>query len=166
MDQGGGNLGDRLDRLWRLLGSSGPVAFFGSDSPDVPEEVLGQLPEALGRAELAVGRTPDGGYWTIAGQAPHPEVLVEIDWGGPAVYDQTLQRAAEAGLSVHELPPWFDVDHPADLAALRCRLRETVSSAAAGEHLPALARQLDATTGDAATRWMSTDDRDLRQEPG
>jgi hypothetical protein len=37
---------------------------------------------------------------------------------------QTLERAAEIGVEVHVLPPWYDVDDIASLRMLRSELRE------------------------------------------
>jgi rSAM/selenodomain-associated transferase 1 len=137
-DQGGGDLGQRLDRVWRAVGPRRPVAFFGTDSPDVPDSALGEIPAALTGCDVAVGPTGDGGYWTLAAREHQPAVLSGIDWGRATVYDQTRRRAVEAGLVVRALPMWHDVDRPPDLEALRRRLRQQ----AEGGDLPAALAQL------------------------
>ena len=119
--QGGGDLGERLDHVWRALGS-GPVAFFGVDSPDVPADLLAPLPDVLRHADAAAGPTEDGGYWTLLARRHAPALLRGIDWGTATVYDQTRLVAASAELAWAELPRWFDVDDADDLAALRRRL--------------------------------------------
>ncbi len=124
LDQGPGDLGQRLGAVWERLSRRGPVAFFGGDSPDVPVEVLAGIPEALAGADVAAGPTPDGGYWTLAASRHLPAVLARIDWGTPRVYDQTRRRAAEGGLVFRALPAWPDVDRPEDVEALRVRLRQ------------------------------------------
>ncbi|MBT8485053.1 MAG: DUF2064 domain-containing protein [Phycisphaerales bacterium] len=129
IDQGGGDLGARLDRVWRSLDPTPVVAFFGADSPDVPDAMLDAIPLALAAAPIAIGPAGDGGYWTLAARGYHPEVLRRIDWGGPAVYDQTRQRARDADLAVCRLPSWSDVDDAADLRALRRRLAGLASPA-------------------------------------
>ena len=126
LDQGAGDLGRRLDRAWQRVGIDRPVAFFGGDSPDVPAELLAQIPRALERCDVAVGPTGDGGYWTLAAARYRPEVLVDVDWGSARVYDQTCRNATAAGLVVETLPVWHDVDHPADVDALRRRMRAAV----------------------------------------
>lgn len=125
IDQGPGDLGRRIDRVWRTLGTQRPVAFFGADSPDIPDAVLAEIPAALLSADLAIGPTHDGGYWTLAAASHHPAVLDQIDWGSSNVYDQTCRRAAEAGLMVHQLPAWRDVDIQEDVDALRTRLKDS-----------------------------------------
>ncbi len=126
LDQGTGDLGRRLDRIWRQVGIDRPVAFFGGDSPDVPSHVLAEIPVVLERCDVAVGPTSDGGYWTLAAARHRPEVLVDVDWGSTHVYDQTRRNATAAGLVVETLPLWHDVDRPADVDALRLRVRAAV----------------------------------------
>ena len=127
IDQGTGDLGQRLEHAWETAGA-GRIAFFGADTPDVPEAALRAIPQALANHDLAIGRTHDGGYWTLAAKAFHPQVLRAIDWGTDRVYDQTLQRAVEAGLEAYALPCWYDVDQPSDLEALRLRLEAGLGS--------------------------------------
>lgn len=125
VDQGDGDLGARLERVWRgeAVGG-GAVAFFGVDSPDVPAEALEAMPGALDGADAAVGPVGDGGYWTlIAAGAERGAALLEgIDWGSERVHRQTHDRAAAAGLRCVDLPAWHDVDDIADLTAMRRRL--------------------------------------------
>lgn len=131
IDQGDGNLGERLQRLWHRFGRVRPVAFFGMDSPDVPDTELMVLQsglrhdDAVGHNKVFVGATTDGGYWTIAAARPLPQVLTSIDWGTGSVYDQTVMRAQESGLALHDLGMWMDVDEPSDIDALRQRLSAT-----------------------------------------
>lgn len=130
LPQGAGDLGTRMFRAWQTVAPHRPAAFFGMDSPDVPGTALANMPHRIGPGTIAIGPTPDGGYWTLAGRQPHEPVLTHIDWGGPNVYDQSIARAKAAGLTVHALPNWPDVDEPADLAALQRRLAERPGTSA------------------------------------
>jgi rSAM/selenodomain-associated transferase 1 len=143
-DQGTGDLGHRLDRVWRAVGSGRPVAFFGIDSPDVPDSALAEIPAALAGCDVALGPTDDGGYWTLAAREHEPRVLTGIDWGGAAVYDQTRRRAADAGLVVRALPMWHDVDRPQDVEALRRRLCQQAGARDLPAPLGQLAERLEA----------------------
>lgn len=125
VEQGAGDLGARIDRVWRTVAGDRPVAFFGSDSPDLPLGCIASIRPALGENALAVGPTDDGGYWTLAARSYVPAVLRGIDWGGESVYDQTRRRAREVGASLRVLPAWHDVDRPEDVIALRERLATT-----------------------------------------
>ena len=144
VEQGGGDLGQRLDRVWRAVGADRPVAFFGSDSPDVPDSAIAGIPAALAGRDVAVGPTHDGGYWTLAARQHLPQVLSAIDWGGATVYDQTRRRAADAGLVVRALPMWHDVDRPEDVEALRRRLQQEAGRRDLPAPLGELAERLDA----------------------
>jgi rSAM/selenodomain-associated transferase 1 len=121
IDQGNGDLGERLDHVWRSLGS-GRIMFLGVDSPDIPLDALRQAWEATATHDVAVGPVADGGYWTLSCRQYEPTLLQGIDWGGANVYDQTLQKARARALRVAPLRRWHDVDDPADLLALRNRL--------------------------------------------
>jgi len=149
IDQGPGDLGQRMARVWREVAPDGPVAFLGIDSPDVPLGHMSAVASALRQADAALGPTGDGGYWALAARTHLPALVERIDWGRPIVYDQTRRRAREAGLRLVELPSWHDVDDMADLAALRARLsRSKAAAGAPSDDDPAplleLARRLDA----------------------
>lgn len=144
LDQGAGDLGRRIDHVWRQVGAGVPVAFFGMDSPDVPEGHLDALEAELGRHDAVVGPTFDGGYWTLATDRYRPALIDSIDWGSDSVYDQTCQRAREAGVRLGVLPAWHDIDHPQDVIDLRHRLAHPGGSP---EPLRELAQALDASCG-------------------
>lgn len=123
-DQGTGDLGQRLDRIWQE-DAGRPTLFLGCDCPDVPFEVMASIPGALQRADACVGPTSDGGYWTL-GAGHRQETLLEgIDWGTGSVYHQTMTAARRGGLVVSELRAWRDVDTIEDLTDLRGRLAAT-----------------------------------------
>lgn len=140
--QGTGDLGQRIGHVWRKLGS-GPAVFFGVDSPDVPSQVLRIIYNPLSHADAAAGPVDDGGYWCLAARRYTPELLTGIDWGTSAVYHQTREAARNAGLTLHELPAWHDVDTAEDLRALLIRLRGTPEPA-----LTRLRHRLESITQD------------------
>ncbi|MEM1027901.1 MAG: DUF2064 domain-containing protein, partial [Planctomycetota bacterium] len=94
--QGDGDLGQRMDRVWqdcRRHNGHDAVVFFGVDSPDVPADVLGAIGDGLNHADALIGPVEDGGYWTLACRDYQPALLRGIDWGTPAVYDQSMAIA-------------------------------------------------------------------------
>ncbi len=144
VEQGGGDLGERLDRQWQRLGGRG-VVFLGVDCPDVPSSSLEQaIRVAAGEGEhpAAVGPTSDGGYWTLSAVRYLPALLRGIDWGTDKVYDQTLAAGASAGVAVGSLTGWHDVDEPGDVAALAGRLGHDAHRAGCDPSLDALAGRL------------------------
>jgi glycosyltransferase A (GT-A) superfamily protein (DUF2064 family) len=99
------------------------VLLRGSDSPDLPPEFLLQAREVLktGRAEVALGPSPDGGYYLVALRAPRPELFQDLAWSSPAVLTDTVARAQGLSLKVHLLPAWPDLDTYDDLLAFLAR---------------------------------------------
>ena len=138
VEQGSGNLGQRIGQIWGAIGG-GPAVFFGADCPDVPDELIESVPAALADADVAMGPVDDGGYWTIAGRQLQPSLLNNIDWGTDRVYHQSLAAAQEAGLKVAQLPQWYDVDRPDDVEALCLRIQQSTDMT-----LISLRKQLDA----------------------
>jgi glycosyltransferase A (GT-A) superfamily protein (DUF2064 family) len=53
---------------------------------------------------------------------PAPGLFDSVEWSTPRAYAQTARNAARPGLRLLELPPWYDVDTPADLLRLRAEL--------------------------------------------
>ena len=103
-----------------LAAGAAAVIVLGADVPHVETAVLAEAAAALAAgADVALGPARDGGYYLIALRAPQPALFERIAWGTPAVFEATRDRAAAAGLQVLVLPGTFDVDAPADLAALR-----------------------------------------------
>jgi hypothetical protein len=53
---------------------------------------------------------------------PHARLFAEIAWSTSSVAATTRARAAELGLDLVELPPWYDID---DAPALERLVRES-----------------------------------------
>lgn len=64
MPQGAGNLGARMQRLFRIL-PPGPAIIVGSDIPGISAEAVAYALRALGNADAVFGAAPDGGYWLV-----------------------------------------------------------------------------------------------------
>lgn len=146
--QGAGDLGARILRVWQRDVGGGPAAFFGCDAPDIPHAHIEAIARALEGDDLAMGPTTDGGYWTLAGRAPAAAALEDMPWGTGSMACLTRRRASDAGLTVAELPLWYDVDDVADLQALHVRLAAAHDDPA----LERLMRRLDEAQSGPATR--------------
>ena len=124
--QVGANLGERLanalDQHFEL--GYQRVVIMNSDGPTLP---LAQLEEAfseLDRADVTLGPGHDGGYYLIGMKRLHRELFKGIDWSTERVVAQTLTTCHCLGLTVHQLPEWYDVDVAGDLERLRRDLQE------------------------------------------
>lgn len=114
--QAAGDLGERLaaafERAFREGGGS--VCAVGMDSPGLPAERFREARDALGAADVVLGPAEDGGYYLIGLAAWRPELFQDIPWSTDRTLSETLRRAETLGLKVALLPPYFDVDTPAD----------------------------------------------------
>lgn len=128
LEQRGEDLGERLDgAVGRAFAEGfGPLLLVGADSPTLPPAFLASALERLaeGRADVALGPTEDGGYYAVGMREPAAGLFDSVEWSTPRAYAQTVRNAARLNLSLSELPPWYDVDTPADLARLRAELND------------------------------------------
>ena len=98
-----------------------------ADSPTLPTEYLTKAARALAQAgdRAVLGPSADGGYYLLGLKQPHRRLFEDIDWSTPRVAEQTRERAAELGLELVCLEPWYDVD---DAAGLRQLIDDLVST--------------------------------------
>jgi rSAM/selenodomain-associated transferase 1 len=125
LEQRGAGLRDALVYAFEYHFARGfdRVVLIGSDNPTLPSEPLEEACGALSSArDVAIGPTPDGGYYLIGLGALRRMIFDGIDWSTPRVYAQTLARADWLGLRVHPVAAWRDVDEPADLDRLSLEL--------------------------------------------
>lgn len=131
LQQRDGDFGTRLSHAVRELlqaGHAGAI-LVNADSPTLPASILKSAVDAL-LCQDAVVLSPsfDGGYTLIGLSRPHPELFVDIPWSTPHVHRLTMQRAAEIGIPVINVPGWYDIDDGQTLHLLKAEL--------AGERLP------------------------------
>ena len=122
--QVGDDLGSRLGAAFASMFDSGydRAMLLGSDHPNVPAEYLSQGLDALKSADVALGPASDGGYYTVGLSALHPEIFAGIQYSRPSVLAETVKRIQSHSLTLHCLPPWYDVDTIADLKLLMTHL--------------------------------------------
>ncbi|MDE2007099.1 MAG: TIGR04282 family arsenosugar biosynthesis glycosyltransferase [Rhodospirillales bacterium] len=158
-ESGIGGIGRALLHATTALLDAGhhAVCLVNSDSPTLPTAFLIAASRALaapGAARrLVLGPAEDGGYYLIGAAAPHPALFRDIAWSTPEVTRATLDRARDSGLEVVLLPPWYDVDDPADLA----RLGRDLAAPGAADPLPFPAP--------ASAAWLTRHTPDLVAAP-
>jgi rSAM/selenodomain-associated transferase 1 len=127
------NFGDCLTHAMAQLLERGHAAavVLNSDSPTLPTSLLIETAETLARPgdRIVLGPAHDGGYYLLGAKAMHPRLFQDIAWSSEHVARQTLEHAAELGLSVHMLPTWYDVDDVRTLRTLQAELFEGQSFA-------------------------------------
>ncbi len=124
VSQRGADLGQRMSWALRELAASGArrVLLRGSDSPILDGEIVAEALASLDHSDLCVSPDRDGGYSLIGLRRPLAG-LFDHPMSTGSVLEDTLTRAAEAGLRSAMLSPTFDLDRVEDLREL-ARARE------------------------------------------
>jgi rSAM/selenodomain-associated transferase 1 len=119
LPQEGADLGGRMfDAMHRAFSFGHQrVILIGTDLPSLTRAQVLQAVIQLGTHDLVLGPTLDGGYYLIGVSRPVPELFRDIGWSTATVLEETLQKAAAAGLSVALLPTLRDLDDLDDLTA-------------------------------------------------
>jgi uncharacterized protein len=120
------SFGDALQSAQQLALAMGyrNVSLVASDLPHLDAGRYLEAFEALKTADVALGPCADGGYYLLAAEQETPSLFRGITWSTSTVYEETLCRAAEAGLCATTLPECSDVDTAADLPLLFAALTE------------------------------------------
>ena len=129
-----GGFGERLAGAVEdlLAVGYGAVCLIDSDSPTLPAASLAAAVHALSQPgdRAVLGTSEDGGYYLLGVKRAHRRLFEDITWSTEHVARETLERAAEIGLEVVQLPAWYDVD---DAATLRALCGELFAGARGGE---------------------------------
>jgi rSAM/selenodomain-associated transferase 1 len=111
--QQGGDLGARMHRAF--VQTAAPLVLIGTDCPQLRPDDLASAAALLADNDAVVQPAADGGYVLIALRKPQADLFDAIPWGGSEVLQQTLRRAAAAGLRCALRPTLHDLDTPEDL---------------------------------------------------
>ena len=110
--QGSGDLGDRMKRAFQE--TAGPAILIGTDCPTIELADLDEARSALDSHPVVIGPARDGGYWLIGMRECYPDLFSDINWSTDRVFNDTINRAEQAGLTVHTLRTLADIDTKAD----------------------------------------------------
>ncbi|MDB4938775.1 MAG: hypothetical protein JWP87_5747 [Labilithrix sp.] len=126
--QEGAELGARVEHALGVMFERGAdyALLSGCDAPSVPTETLAELfaDDTLAtNRDVLVGPSEDGGYYAIGMSRVEPRLLRDMPWSTPAVMETTRVRCRELGLTLRELPTWYDVDEPSDVLKLLDEMR-------------------------------------------
>ncbi len=154
------NFGDCLFKAIEGLFAAGHTSavVLNSDSPTLPTALLVETAEMLARPgdRAVLGPSTDGGYYLLGIKQAHRRLFDDIDWSTDRVAHQTLERAQEIGLDLHQLPAWYDVDDSEALRQLHAELFEdgSLDPALTPFHAPNTAALMDdlLATTDLRTR--------------
>lgn len=126
IEQKAGNLGDKIFHAFEFAFStnSDAVVVIGTDSPTFPGEFINQAFERLEESDAVLGATSDGGFYLIGLRKSNKRIFENVEWSSPRTFEQTRRNIESLNLSLSEIPVWYDVDLPEDLAKLKKELTE------------------------------------------
>ena len=139
-DGGGGDLdaGDREGDRNTQSDDDHRTLIIGADCPGITAENLVDAWDRLRDADVVVGPTDDGGYWTIGFRGRwsgrHHGLIDAMPWSTDRVLPETIRRLRDGGLTFALLPQLWDVDDEADLARWR-GMQTGGSSGCGGGHV-------------------------------
>lgn len=131
--QEGSDLAERLHNAttYCLTHDYEQAVIMDSDSPTLPSEHLVSAFAALETADVSLGPCDDGGYYLIGLKQPAPPLFLTVTMSTDRVTADTLDRAAQANLTVQLLPGCFDIDYIVDLRRLAVELQSLPPTIAA-----------------------------------
>jgi uncharacterized protein len=122
IEQQGQTLGERLISAVAHAYDMGfgPIIVLGADSPTLPPAIIEKAAETLsvGRVDVVLGPTADGGYYLVGLRKPEPQIFQNIVWSSPYTCEQTARNIRQLNLRLLMLDEWYDVDTFADLKRL------------------------------------------------
>ena len=107
--------GDLTDRLLSAMGEL-PVIFYGSDTPDLTQQIVRDAGTMMAEHDVVIGPAEDGGYYCIGVNGDYSFLFEDMPWSSDQVFPETMRRIESAGLSCGLLPVLSDCDTPSDLA--------------------------------------------------
>lgn len=129
MPQEGGDLGERMENSLTRVFRAGyrKAIIIGSDSPDLPGDIINLGLTSLRSFDAVIGPSYDGGYYLIGFRREVflPEVFRGIVWSSTTVFQKTFDIIRKGGINVFMLPEWSDVDTLNDLRGLIHRNEDT-----------------------------------------
>lgn len=131
VDQGGGDLGARIERVLRQCLAAHPWAMaVGADAPAVPDDAVDATFAALDAARTVLGPSDDGGFWVLGLSRCDSGLLDGLPWSAPTTYARTWERLVAQGHDPLAVPGAWDVDRADDLPRLAAADRLAPRSAA------------------------------------
>jgi hypothetical protein len=150
-----GDFGARLMTAMReLLDSHAAAILVNADSPTLPASILRAAVDATRRGGVVLSPALDGGYTLIGLARLHERLFADIPWSTSGVHQATVERAAEIGVPVTNVPGWYDVDDAESLALLQSEL--------AGEPLPFVQAGLRGAPAPSTRSYLAAREAPLR----
>ncbi|MFN0158013.1 MAG: TIGR04282 family arsenosugar biosynthesis glycosyltransferase [Bacteroidota bacterium] len=124
--QEGTTLGDRMRRAFEYTFATGSsrTIIIGTDVPELDLLTLESAFVRLGKDDVVVGPSSDGGYYLLGMNAPTKELFDGVHWSSESVFHETIERLHRLNLSFAELAELADIDTISDYRAYQDRTRD------------------------------------------
>lgn len=130
--QGGGDLGQRMQRPMRML-PPGPLCVVGTDVPAIGARDVRRAFQQIGQRDVVFGPAEDGGFWLV-GMRRRPRVVWpyrDVAWSKPDTLARVLANLS--ALDVGFTTTLSDVDSAADKNRMRGAFGRVVRPVATDE---------------------------------
>lgn len=119
--QKGDTLTERLASAFDDSFKSGykKVVAIGSDAPLLDRHVVRESLKRLDDSDCVIGPASDGGYYLIGMRKCDNRIFSGISWSTKKVFEQTVDRVRELGLTASIMEKMSDVDEYDDLLSLK-----------------------------------------------
>jgi rSAM/selenodomain-associated transferase 1 len=116
-DQPEGDLGEKMSGVFKAEFARGyrRICIIGTDCPGITSSGILRAFELLGKFQLVLGPSCDGGYHLVGLSVFHPELFEGIAWGTDEVLSDTLGIARSIGIDYGCLAVRVDIDEIAGL---------------------------------------------------
>ena len=118
--QRGKDLGERMHNAFcfaKKLKSRATV-IMGSDSPNLPQDIVREAFEKLRTFDAVLGPSSDGGYYLVGLRYPCPQAFKGVEWSSRTVLETTIFKLRKLKKKTALLREWYDVDEVESLKRL------------------------------------------------
>ncbi len=113
--QAKGDLGDKMQHAIKTaLSTSNKAVIIGSDCAQLKSSIVEAAYDALDQNDVVLGPTYDGGYYLLGVKEMHKELFEDMTWSVESVYEETVKRIKEKGLTYATLDRLSDIDYKED----------------------------------------------------
>lgn len=128
--QTGSNLGERLLAASQTLLKTHPrVILTGSDCIELTTEIFSLAHQSLGKKDVWIGPTLDGGYYALGLRQGSAFLFENIPWSTSEVFEKTVSRIKGAGQSYDVGPTLNDIDTAEDWEKAKDLWKEILATA-------------------------------------
>ena len=113
--QHGHALGTKMKNAFEaVLRRCEAAIIIGTDCPYLTSQILSKAFDLLQKSDVVIGPAKDGGYYLLGLKHPAPQLFAGIPWSTEQVFDLTMIKIRELGLSCAILETLSDIDYEED----------------------------------------------------